>query len=170
MHQCEAWDDPGRIKRHCDLSCCPNPVNRKELDSSKNAVQQAESTLHHDDIVGQVQHGRSGFLKRRPCWSKAASIEHRKMVNPEIHQQEESSRCAKAVSWAKQGQWIRCGSVEKRKISWKGMLDMEAGRISFLICTAYDILPSPQNLNQWLGEDPHWLHRKPHSKTVHLKT
>ncbi|KAL7390691.1 hypothetical protein ABVT39_025861 [Epinephelus coioides] len=67
---------------------------------AKNAVQQAKSTLHHGDIVGQVQHGRSGFgfVERPPCWNKGASKERRKMVVAEIHQQEESSRCAKAVA------------------------------------------------------------------------
>lgn len=35
MHQSEAWDNPGRIKTHHDSSCCPNPVNRKEVDGKE---------------------------------------------------------------------------------------------------------------------------------------
>ena len=68
--------------------------------TAKNAVQQAKSALHHSDIVGQDQHGRSGLGlgEKRPCWSKAASQERRKMIVAEVRRQEESSRCAKAVS------------------------------------------------------------------------
>ena len=34
------------------------------------------------------------------------------------------------------------------------MWDMETSRISFLIRSTYDVLPTPTNLHQWLGEDP----------------
>ena len=44
--------------------------------------------------------------------------------------------------------------VEKRKLSWKELWDMEAFRTSFILRATYDVLPSPQNLNQWYGEDP----------------
>ena len=55
--------------------------------TAKNTIQQAKSALHHSDIVGQVQHGRSGLGlgKKRPCWSKAASQERRKMIVAEVH-------------------------------------------------------------------------------------
>lgn len=122
----------------------------------KNTVQQAKSALHHSDIVGQVQHGRTGLGQgeKRPCWSKAASRERRKMVVAEVRRQEEANRCAKAVPQVKQGQWMRWESVEKRNITWKDMWEMETSRISFLIRSTYDVLPTPTNLNQWLGEDP----------------
>ena len=122
----------------------------------KNAVQQAKSALHHSDIVGQVQHGRGGLGlgEKRPCWGKAASRERRKMVVAEVRRQEEASRCAKAVSQVKQGQWMRWENVEKRNITWKDMWEMETSRISFLIRSTYDVLPTPKNLHQWLGEDP----------------
>ncbi len=45
-------------------------------------------------------------------------------------------------------------SIEKRRISWKDLWQMVAGRISFLLRATYDVLPSPTNLHQWLGEDP----------------
>ncbi len=31
---------------------------------------------------------------------------------------------------------------------------MESSRQSFLICTTYNVLPTPKNLKQWLGKDP----------------
>ena len=76
------------------------------------------------------------------------------MVVNEIHNQEEQVRCARAVSQAKQGQWMRWEGLEKRKMSWADLWAMESSRISFLIRSVYDVLPTPKNLNQWLGEDP----------------
>lgn len=72
----------------------------------------------------------------------------------EVRHQEEAARWAKAVSLGKQGQWTRWDSVEKRKISWKDLWAMEAKRLSFSIRATYDLLPTPNNLHQWYGEDP----------------
>ncbi|TNN72076.1 hypothetical protein EYF80_017653 [Liparis tanakae] len=44
--------------------------------------------------------------------------------------------------------------VEKRKISWQELWEMEAFKASFTIRATYDVLPSPKNLSQWYGEDP----------------
>ncbi|KAJ8349703.1 hypothetical protein SKAU_G00248330 [Synaphobranchus kaupii] len=43
--------------------------------------------------------------------------------------------------------------VEKRKISWKELWEMETFKASFTIKAAYDVLPSPKNLSQWYRED-----------------
>lgn len=51
----------------------------------------------------------------------------------EVHQQEEATKSAKAISLAKQGQWMQWGGVEWRKISWKELCVMEASKISFII-------------------------------------
>ncbi|XP_060929417.1 uncharacterized protein LOC133003646 [Limanda limanda] len=87
-----------------------------------------------------------------------AALKHRdirrKLVVQEVRQQEEAARCAKAVSQARQGQWMTWEGVEKRKISWQELWEMEAFKASFTIRAAYDVLPSPKNLNQWYGEDP----------------
>lgn len=55
---------------------------------------------------------------------------------------------------AKQGQWTNWVNLEKRKLSWRNIWEMEGPRVSFLIRGTYDLLPTPQNLSQWLGEDP----------------
>ena len=121
----------------------------------KEAVQLAQAALRHRDIIGQVQHGRGGLglCVGKPVWNKASVVEKRKMVVEEVHRQEEAVRCTKAVSQAKQGQWVNWESVEKRKLKWRELWSMEASRIRFIIGATYDVLPSPQNLNQWLGED-----------------
>lgn len=71
----------------------------------------------------------------------------------EIRQQEETARWAKAVSRFKQGQWTSWEDLERRKLTWKDLWEMEGSRLSFIITSTYDVLPSPKNLNQWFGED-----------------
>ncbi|KAJ8392684.1 hypothetical protein AAFF_G00073580 [Aldrovandia affinis] len=77
-------------------------------------------------------------------------------VVEEVRREEETARSAKAVSLAKQGQWMRWEGMERGKISWKELWEMEASNISFIIRATYDVLPSPKNLHQWYGEDPTW--------------
>ncbi|KAL0199484.1 hypothetical protein M9458_008024, partial [Cirrhinus mrigala] len=72
----------------------------------------------------------------------------------EVRRHEQATRCVKAISQAKQGQWTRWEGVERRKISWRELMGMEAFHISFILRATYDVLPSPSNLNQWYGEDP----------------
>jgi hypothetical protein len=130
-------------------------VNAGRKWKPKQAVQQAKSALRHRDIMGHVQHGRGGLGRDvgKPSWGKASAGEKRKMVVEEMHRQEEIVRCTKAVSQAKQGQWVNWEGVEKKKIKWRDLWSMEASRIRFMIGATYDLLPSPENLNQWYGED-----------------
>ena len=120
------------------------------------AVKQAKAALRHADIVGHVQHGRRGlgYGESRPVWQKALPVERRKLVVGEVRRQEEATRSAVAVSQAQQGQWTNWRNIEHRTISWKDIWHMEGKRLSFLIRAAYDVLPTPKNLQQWVGEDP----------------
>lgn len=116
------------------------------------AVQQAQSALRHGDIGGHVQQGRGGIGLRtsRPTWHKATSTQRRKLEVAEVRQQEE----AKAVSQSKHGQWTTWENLERCKLTWKDLWEMEGSRLSFIIRATYDVLVTPKNLNQWLGEDP----------------
>ena len=55
-------------------------------------------------------------------------------------------RCIKAISQAKQEEWMRWESVEQRKMGWQDLWSMEESRISVLIRSTYDVIPSPQKL------------------------
>ncbi|XP_076879265.1 uncharacterized protein LOC143527830 [Brachyhypopomus gauderio] len=124
--------------------------------SSQEATQAAKRALEHRDVVGQVQNGRAG-LGSGDTWrafSKATSPERRRMVTGFIREQEEEVRRAKAAGQSKQGQWMKWESVEKRRITWRELWALDASRIKFLVGATYDVLPTPQNLGQWLGEDP----------------
>ena len=120
------------------------------------AVQNAKSALHFRDVVGQVQHGRAGLglIPKSPLWHEATPVQKRRLVVDEVRRQEEAERYAKAVSMAKQGRWTNWECLEKRKLSWRDIWEMEGARLSFVIRATYDLLPSPQNLKVWYGEDP----------------
>ena len=120
------------------------------------ATEQAKAALRHKDIMGRVQEGKCGLGlgASTPMWSKATTSERRKLVVQQVRREEEARRCAQAVAQAKQGQWMAWEGVEERKITWKELWEMEPLRASFTIRAAYDVLPSPANLNQWYSEDP----------------
>ncbi len=58
-------------------------------------------------------------------------------------------RRKKAVSLAKQGQWMQLEGLETSKISWRKSWEIQANNISFIIKAMYDVLPSPMNREQW---------------------
>ncbi len=103
--------------------------------------------------MGQVQQGRGGLRLRAttPTWQKATPAEHRRLVVEEVRHQEEADRCARAVSQAKQGRWMRWEGVERRKITWSELWNTESNMLSFTIRATYDVLPY---LHLWFGEDP----------------
>ena len=138
------------------ISKAAPPLQTGRKWTSSKAVQQATSALRHQDIVGNIQHGRGGFglAASKPTFHKATISERRKLVVEEVRRQEETARSAKAVSLAKQGQWTWWEGLERRKINWSELWQMEASNISFIIRAVYDVLPSPKNLHQWYGEDP----------------
>ncbi len=67
-------------------------------------------------------------------------------------------RRKKAVSLAKQGQWMQLEGLEKRKISWRESWEIQANNISFIIRAMYDVLPSPMNREQWYVTKTAFLH------------
>ncbi|CAC5386777.1 unnamed protein product [Mytilus coruscus] len=69
------------------------------------------------------------------------------MVQSEIRTVEEEQRRAKAVELSRQGAWMKW-NLPERKITW-AELWMEPFRISFMLRSVYDTLPSPSNLHQW---------------------
>ncbi|RXN17451.1 hypothetical protein ROHU_008023 [Labeo rohita] len=120
------------------------------------AIYQAKSDLRHRDIIGNVQQGRGGLGLggSRPSWQRAAPAQRRQLVVEEVRRHEQATRCVKAISQAKQGQWTRWEGVERRKISWRELMGMEAFHISFILRATYDVLPSPSNLQPMVWGRP----------------
>ena len=106
----------------------PIPTKGRKWNPRMSA-KEAEATLRHTEIVGNVQIGRRGLGlgSGKPVWSRAGPKEKRKLVVEQVRRQEEMLRGTKAVAQAKQGQWLNWEGVQKKKLNWKvwrkGVLD-----------------------------------------------
>ena len=81
------------------------------------------------------------------------------MVQQEVCKAEEERRCVKALAMNKQGTWTRWESVRERALAWQNIWSMEGHRIKFLLCSVYDVPPTPSNLHTWgLAESPSCTH------------
>ena len=78
-------------------------------------------------------------------WKSTRGKDKRDMVQEKVRRMEEELRKAKAVELGQQGAWTRW-NVLKRKVTWSELWRMEPLRISFLLRSVSDVLPSPSNL------------------------
>jgi len=62
--------------------------------------------------------GRKWSAKKSK-WQKTGPAQRIKLVVNEVRKQEKRMRCIKAISQAKQGEWMRWESVEQRKMGWQ---------------------------------------------------
>lgn len=120
------------------------------------AVEEAESRLRHRDVIGVTAKGRLGLgMLEQQLWQKASDKERRHLVQREIGHIEEEARHARAVGMRQQGDWTRWEEARPRKVTWGDMWKMDGGKLSFLLRSVYDLLPSPSNLCTWgLAESP----------------
>ena len=117
--------------------------------SASQAVAQSESRLRHRDIVGTTAVGTKGLGAEKPKrWNSADTETRREMVQNEIRMAEEEERCTRAVAMGAQGAWTKWQTTG-RKLTWADMWNCEPLRISFLLRSVYDLLPSPANLHRW---------------------
>lgn len=72
----------------------------------------------------------------------------RNMIQAEVWQLEEEERSSSAMALGSQGAWMKW-DVQKHKITWPEIWRLEPFRISFLLRSVYDTLPSPTNLHRW---------------------
>jgi len=123
--------------------------------AADSSVAQAESILKLRDIIGAPCTGRQGLgTSHFQLWRKAGTSERRAMIQEEVRNLEEEGRRARAVDLASQGAWTKW-ELPKRKITWADLWRLEPFRISFLLRSVYDTLPTPTNLHKWgMREDP----------------
>jgi len=121
--------------------------------SASQAVAQAESRLRHKDIVGTMAVGKQGLGSAESrSWKKADSRTRREMVQAEVRLAEEEDRGIRAVAMGCQGAWTKWQTTGK-KMTWADIWRSEPLRISFLLRSVYDLLPSPANLHRWGKRD-----------------
>lgn len=123
--------------------------------AASTAVEQAESALRLRDILGNPCVRLRGLGSAHfQQWRSAGLKSRQEMVQAEVRAREEERRMARAVEQGSQGAWTKW-DLPKRKISWQELWRLEPYRISFLLRSVYDTLPSPAHLHVWgLREDP----------------
>ena len=140
-----------RDSRDHTISCDPPRLNTLKQWNAEEATDAAVAALHHKDIVGAVcSNSRGlGFGTFKPS-CKMTTQERRKAVVSEVKFDEASKRNLKLVQSSVQGQctyWQE--NVIQRKLTWNEIWQWEPARLSFLIQSTYDTLPSPANLVRW---------------------
>ncbi len=122
---------------------------------AQQEIDQAVNRLQHKEVMGRVQHSRTGLGWGEPVqfWSKATREQRKSVVVEEVSQVEQDRYLIKAVSQCKQGAWTRWEDISNRVITWADIWRTPQSRLSFLVRAAYDTLPCPQNLSQWFGSE-----------------
>ena len=111
------------------------------------AVVEAKECLKIKEKIGQNQTELKGVgLSTPKWWSIAEKKEKRDMVINEILLNEDSRRVQKAVQQPQQVQWTKWDNALQKSLTWNEILDMASHRISFLIRSVYDLLPSNATL------------------------
>jgi hypothetical protein len=93
----------------------------------------------------------------RSNWRTANTKDRRglSLVQEEIRKTEEETRQVKAVEITKQGQWTNWEGTRPRHLMLGEIWSIEEYRLSFLLRSVYDMLPTAENLNRWgLREEP----------------
>lgn len=131
------------------------PVRTGRKWRAELAVDQAISRLKPQEIVGRTQSGRTGlgWGTTPKVWSKATRKERKDLVISEVVRIEEESYQIKALSQRQQGRWTTWEGVISRTVGWADMWKIPQARLSFLIRSTYDTLPSPSNLCLWYGSE-----------------
>ena len=117
--------------------------------SATETVSQAERSLKHKDIVGMIAVGRQCIgTTKTLLWSRSDQKERRAMIQSEVKRGKEHVRQARAMEMGSQGAWTTWNTTN-RKLTWGDIWKYEPLRLSFLIRSVYDLLPSPANLCRW---------------------
>ena len=100
------------------------------------------------EIIGTVANGKAGLgLHPQRWWSKESTANRRKMVSEEIHHLEVVRRFATAVGQRRKVAWTKWENAKDRAVTWRDLKHIEPKKLSFLIKTVYDVLPTPVNLH-----------------------
>ena len=127
----------------------PEVKSGKKWSASKT-ISIAEADLRTKEIIGAVNTGREGLGHNPQRWfSKQNAKGTRQMITEEARHLEEEKRQQTAACFVKQCTWTQWDEVEQRIISWQSLLKMEPLRLSFLLRSTYDLLPTATNLKQW---------------------
>ena len=128
----------------------PEVITAKKWKAEKETDAIIED-LRHRDIVGAVQNDRKGIGSDpfKP-FSTMNERERRTAVSSRVKSLEAERRDVHLIQCSHQGQVVRWEeNVVERKLSWSEIWNWNTSRLSFLVRSTYDVLPSPTNLVRW---------------------
>ena len=149
----------GKVRAVMMLRDSSNPKIRESLPDvitarkwkAEEETDRLLSTLKHRDIVGAIQTDRRGIgADPFKPFSTLTRKERRDAVSSELMVTEAERRELHLIQCAQQGQVVRMDEkVLERKLSWNEVWNWTTSRLSFLIRSTYNVLPSPTNLVWW---------------------
>lgn len=75
----------------------------------------------------------------------------------------------KLSPWLKQGRWTNWEGLEKKRLSWHDIWQMEEAQLSFTIRAMNHLLPSPENVSICIPEAHFfWVHYKSCPRALYL--
>ena len=140
-----------RESRDQEISDRPPDVRTARKWKAELATDEIISSLEHGDIVGPAQPDRLGLGNGdfRP-FRKMSQRDRRKAAVGQVRKMEAEGREVHPIQCAQQGQVTRWEEREvERKIGWSDIWEWNTSRLSFLLRSTYDVLPSPVNLVRW---------------------
>ena len=113
-------------------------------------IENATVSLQWTERTGAVQLGRHGVgWNHHLWWSKANAQERSDLIVQDRKQAIESERVVKSAQLSQQGDWTRWEETVQRSLSWEDIWRYAPVRLSFLIRSMYDQLPTASNLKKW---------------------
>ena len=121
-----------------------------------DAIEASEESLKLKEVIGLTQTNRQGLGHSTASWlSRSSGKEKRDMIIDEVRKDEDNKRFQKAVQQSQQGQWTNWEGALQKSLSWNEIWQLAPLRLSFIIRSTYDLLPSKTNLVKWNKEtDP----------------
>ena len=123
---------------------------------SKDTIISAKENLAFKEVIGLTQTGRQGLgVNEKKWWSQANGKDRCDMVIQEVRNKDDNKRLIKGVQQSQQDQWTSWEEALPRSITWNDIWQMTPLKLSFLIHSTYDQVPSKNNLVKWKKEsDP----------------
>ena len=119
--------------------------------NAAEATDEATVVMQQKDIVSWTQTDRKGLPNGSFKPFKTMNLtEKRQAITDQVKRQESEKRNIHLIQCPQQGRitaWEE--NVVERKISWQEIWQWSASRLSFLLRSSYDVLPSPRNLVRW---------------------
>ena len=140
-----------RESRDQEISDRPPAVRTARKWKAEVATDEIISSLEHGDIVGPAQPGRLGLGNGdfRP-FREMSQRDRRIAAVGQVRKMEAEGREVHLIQCAQQGQLTRWEEhAVVRKIGWSDIWEWNTSRLSFLLRSTYDVLPSPVNLVRW---------------------